>query len=144
MESISGDVETPRRTGDCDSVIVRSVLTVIVGCWRDEDGYVVHPWFFCPEDNLGAPSGPQSVPNESQDIAGGRSTRRVTRASAIIAIRASMAGHVASRLISRLGPRADVLSPKLVRSAAGLIIKGLREIEWVNFGGGSAKNLCIG
>ena len=26
MESISGDVETPRRTGDCDSVIVRSVL----------------------------------------------------------------------------------------------------------------------
>jgi hypothetical protein len=53
MESISGDVETPRRTGDCDSVIVRSVLTVIVGCWRDEEGYVVHPWFFCPEDNLG-------------------------------------------------------------------------------------------
>ena len=27
MESISGDVETPRRTGDCNSVIVRSVLT---------------------------------------------------------------------------------------------------------------------
>ena len=27
MESISGDVETPRRTGDRDSVIVRSVLT---------------------------------------------------------------------------------------------------------------------
>ena len=27
MESISGDVETPRRTGDCDSVIVRSVLS---------------------------------------------------------------------------------------------------------------------
>jgi hypothetical protein len=24
------------------------------------------------------------------------------------------------------------------------IIRGLREIEWVNFGGGSAKNLCIG
>ena len=23
-------------------------------------------------------------------------------------------------------------------------ILGLREIEWVNFGGGSAKNLCIG
>ena len=23
-------------------------------------------------------------------------------------------------------------------------IKGLRGIEWVNFGGGSAKNLCIG
>ena len=23
-------------------------------------------------------------------------------------------------------------------------IRGLREIEWVNFGGGSAKNLCIG
>ena len=27
MESISGDVETPRRTGDRDSVIVRSVLS---------------------------------------------------------------------------------------------------------------------
>lgn len=28
-------------------------LTVVVGCWRDgEDGYIVHPWFFCPADNL--------------------------------------------------------------------------------------------
>jgi phage terminase large subunit-like protein len=30
-----------------------SDLTVIVACWRDgEDGFVVHPWFFCPGDNL--------------------------------------------------------------------------------------------
>lgn len=32
-----------------------SDLTVIVACWRDpdrEDGYIVHPWFFCPRDNL--------------------------------------------------------------------------------------------
>lgn len=32
-----------------------SDLTVIVACWRDpdrEDGYIVHPWFFCPADNL--------------------------------------------------------------------------------------------
>jgi len=30
-----------------------SDLTVIVACWRDgEDGYIVWPWFFCPEDNL--------------------------------------------------------------------------------------------
>lgn len=28
-------------------------LTCIVGAWRDgSDGYVVHPWFFCPADNL--------------------------------------------------------------------------------------------
>ncbi len=30
-------------------------LTVIVAAWRDpdhDDGYVVHPWFFCPKDNL--------------------------------------------------------------------------------------------
>lgn len=30
-----------------------SDLTVIVAAWRDgEEGYVVHPWFFCPADNL--------------------------------------------------------------------------------------------
>lgn len=28
-------------------------LTVVVACWDDgQDGYQVHPWFFCPEDNL--------------------------------------------------------------------------------------------
>ncbi len=28
-------------------------LTCVVAAWRDgEDGYVVHPWFFCPDDNL--------------------------------------------------------------------------------------------
>lgn len=30
-------------------------LTVIVAAWRDpdhDDGYIVHPWFFCPKDNL--------------------------------------------------------------------------------------------
>lgn len=28
-------------------------LSVIVACWRDRgDGFVVHPWFFCPGDNL--------------------------------------------------------------------------------------------
>lgn len=28
-------------------------LTCVVAAWRDgEDGYVVHPWFFCPADNL--------------------------------------------------------------------------------------------
>lgn len=30
-----------------------SDLTVIVAAWRDgKDGYIVHPWFFCPRDNL--------------------------------------------------------------------------------------------
>jgi phage terminase large subunit-like protein len=28
-------------------------LTAVVACWGDsESGYVVHPWFFCPADNL--------------------------------------------------------------------------------------------
>jgi phage terminase large subunit-like protein len=27
-------------------------LSVIVACWRTADGYVVHPWFFCPADSL--------------------------------------------------------------------------------------------
>lgn len=27
-------------------------LSVIVAAWRDGDGYVVHPWFFCPRENL--------------------------------------------------------------------------------------------
>ena len=30
-----------------------SDLTAVVAAWRDgEDGYIVHPWFFCPADNL--------------------------------------------------------------------------------------------
>jgi len=29
-------------------------LTVAVACWRDGDSYLVHPWFFCPEDALRA------------------------------------------------------------------------------------------
>jgi phage terminase large subunit-like protein len=30
-----------------------SDLTVIVAAWRDGDGgYIVHPWFFCPKDQL--------------------------------------------------------------------------------------------
>lgn len=27
-------------------------LSVIVACWRTADGYVVHPWFFCPSDRV--------------------------------------------------------------------------------------------
>lgn len=27
-------------------------LTVIVAAWRDGEGYAVHPWFFCPAENL--------------------------------------------------------------------------------------------
>ncbi|HCO54683.1 MAG TPA: terminase [Pelagibacterium sp.] len=28
-------------------------LTAVVACWGDrENGYEVHPWFFCPEDNI--------------------------------------------------------------------------------------------
>jgi phage terminase large subunit-like protein len=30
-----------------------SDLTVVVAAWRDgEDGYIVHPWFFCPKEGL--------------------------------------------------------------------------------------------
>ncbi|MCC6736514.1 MAG: terminase large subunit [Bauldia sp.] len=29
-----------------------SDLTAIVAAWRDGDGYLIRPWFFCPEDNL--------------------------------------------------------------------------------------------
>lgn len=40
-----------------------SDLTVIVACWRDgEDGYQVHPFFFCPEDNLRAREDLAGVP----------------------------------------------------------------------------------
>ncbi|MER2263881.1 terminase large subunit [Methylobacterium oxalidis] len=35
-------------------------LTVIVACWRDGEGYQIHPWFFVPEDNL----------RERQDLTG--------------------------------------------------------------------------
>ena len=27
-------------------------LSVIVACWRTAEGYVVHPWFFCPEERV--------------------------------------------------------------------------------------------
>jgi phage terminase large subunit-like protein len=37
-------------------------LTAIVAAWRDGDGYVVHPWFFCPADNLRARADRDAVP----------------------------------------------------------------------------------
>jgi phage terminase large subunit-like protein len=39
-----------------------SDLTVIVAAWRDGDGYAVHPWFFCPADNLRARADRDNVP----------------------------------------------------------------------------------
>ncbi|MCR5856578.1 terminase large subunit [Mesorhizobium sp. J428] len=38
-------------------------LTVIVAAWRwGEDGYIVHPWFFCPADNLRGRADRDGVP----------------------------------------------------------------------------------
>lgn len=38
-------------------------LTVVLACWRDgEDGFVVWPWFFCPEDNLRGRADRDGVP----------------------------------------------------------------------------------
>lgn len=38
-------------------------LTAVVACWGDgESGYAVHPWFFCPEDNLRAREDRDKVP----------------------------------------------------------------------------------
>lgn len=38
-------------------------LTAVVACWGDgESGYVIHPWFFCPEDNLRAREDRDKVP----------------------------------------------------------------------------------
>lgn len=40
-----------------------SDLTCIVAAFRDgEDGYVVHPWFFCPEENLSRKAERDGVP----------------------------------------------------------------------------------
>lgn len=40
-----------------------SDLTVIVAAWRDgDDGYIVHPWFFCPVDNLARKAERDGVP----------------------------------------------------------------------------------
>lgn len=38
-------------------------LTCVVAAWRDgTDGYIVHPWFFCPADNLRARAERDGVP----------------------------------------------------------------------------------
>lgn len=38
-------------------------LTCVVAAWRDgSDGYIVHPWFFCPKDNLRPRSERDGVP----------------------------------------------------------------------------------
>jgi phage terminase large subunit-like protein len=40
-----------------------SDLTAVVAAWRDgDDGYLVHPWFFCPADNLRRRSDQDGVP----------------------------------------------------------------------------------
>lgn len=38
-------------------------LTAVVGAWKDgDDGFIVHPWFFCPEENLRARADRDKVP----------------------------------------------------------------------------------
>ncbi|MFS8124207.1 terminase large subunit [Rhizobium sp. BR 250] len=38
-------------------------LTAVVACWGDsETGYIIHPWFFCPADNLRARTDRDKVP----------------------------------------------------------------------------------
>lgn len=38
-------------------------LTAIIAAWRDDnDGFIVHPWFFCPADNLRAKAERDGVP----------------------------------------------------------------------------------
>ncbi len=40
-----------------------SDLTVILSAWKDgEDGYIVHPWFYCPKDNIRRRSEMDGVP----------------------------------------------------------------------------------
>ena len=39
-----------------------SDLTAVVAAWRNGDGYIVHPWFFCPEDNLRGRADRDGVP----------------------------------------------------------------------------------
>lgn len=40
-----------------------SDLTAVVAAWRQgADGYIVHPWFFCPEDNLRRKAEKDKVP----------------------------------------------------------------------------------
>lgn len=42
-----------------------SDLTTVVACWRDPDddeGFIVHPWFFCPRDNLTRKADRDGVP----------------------------------------------------------------------------------
>lgn len=38
-------------------------LTAIVACWSDDNGgFIVHPWFFCPADNLRDKANKDGVP----------------------------------------------------------------------------------
>jgi phage terminase large subunit-like protein len=39
-----------------------SDLTAVVACWRDGEAFVVHPWFFCPKDNLARKADRDGVP----------------------------------------------------------------------------------
>lgn len=39
-------------------------LSVIVACWRTADGYVVKPWFFCPQDAIDATAGDSMLDSE--------------------------------------------------------------------------------
>ncbi|WP_429007775.1 terminase large subunit [Roseixanthobacter psychrophilus] len=42
---------------------VTTDLTAVVACWRDgAGGYIVHPWFFCPRDNLRGRADRDGVP----------------------------------------------------------------------------------
>ncbi|MFZ1886287.1 MAG: hypothetical protein WAU53_22440, partial [Rhodoplanes sp.] len=63
-----------------------------------------------------------------------------------LALRIESVASIAMDIQHDVGMQFHWASPRLsfLADCTPNIFRGLREIEWVNFGGGSAKNLCIG
>ncbi|WP_246704476.1 terminase large subunit [Rhizobium sp. P32RR-XVIII] len=113
-----------------------SDLTAVVAAWRDpdvEDGYIVKPWFFCPEDNLDKRTQQSGYPY-SQWAAEGR---LIATPGNVVDIRA-VEDHIRD-LCDRLDVREIAFDPHYARiTMANLVEDGYPAIEmrqgWVTMG----------
>lgn len=100
-------------------------LTAVVAAWRDgDDGFVVHPWFFCPADNLRGKADRDGVPYPVWAEEG----HIIPTAGNVIDFR-SVEDHI-RELCARFEVREIAFDPHLARNMiANLLDDGLPAVE---------------
>lgn len=100
-------------------------LTAVVACWHDGDGgFIVHPWFFCPADNLRKKADKDGVPYPQWAEEG-----HITPTPGNVVDFRAVEDHI-RELCARFNVREIAFDPHLARNQiANLLDDGLPAVE---------------